>query len=583
MVKTSALPTAGGPLTITGAFFQNDPTINQLSEVVALGTATPIFLVTATQMNTDSTAIFNISYPDLHPVGINCLQGLSNSAEFYPDGDYGQNTQWAKRKNLFTFNIQLININGNNFGCDISKVVVKLNKISLPIVKLVDHYTIQVSLPNATSNYFDATALSMPGNKSLTMTISGLGGNMVAQKLTIMPFTISVTRVSMIMGGRVTIIGSNLSTRNVDNSTVAYTIMMGSLTCAVDPLMEVVSNQLTCIMPSATYAQAEQYMPVVVTINGVSSIGNIAFSYIQPSLTFQPFQFGQQIVISGKDMGTLDTMQVEFNGVNSTFSTTLQRDDGTQIMLLPVPALVPLGEPKPLNTMNNGQSIVEAEISIREMNITLSNTTMPVTGGLVIITGAPVGLFKPMIINDIGVPQCKSIEWIEDPPKISCQLQGGSGLNMPLTVTLYNVTALTTTFSYLSPVLYSASSIGQNGGVITIIGDNFAQVNDLAVVIGGITCKNVQVTDEHTITCSIHKQDLPSTLPTGEQVVKVTMGQQDVLAALFTFTQPPPTTTSTTSTTSSTTTTGNPSSADRLVNSIMFTIVISLIISMMLL
>ncbi|GAM24052.1 hypothetical protein SAMD00019534_072270 [Acytostelium subglobosum LB1] len=610
IIKTSAISTAGGPITIVGALFQNDPAINQLSQLVVLIPPNTVsFIVTATQMNTETMSIFNISYAESHPVGINCIQGMTTTANIYPDGDYSQSVTWAKRRNLFTFGVQspsmasylLVNsgnsiqISGNNYGCDINKVVVKLAGIQLTVTTFVDHYSFTATLPKASSAVFDTTGLSVPGTKSLTIAISGL--TMPAQPIIIAPFITSVTSVQSVTGGRVTITGSNLSTRNADNSTVAYTIMMGTIACAVDPEMEVVSNRLTCIMPSAEYSDAYQPLAVKVTINNVASSGDVSFNYIVPSFTSEPFQFGQVIIIRGESMGSFETMQVSLGGVNTSFAATILRE-ASQILVLPI-ASTPLGEPQTV-LVSNGVNLVDSDVTLQPTNMTVSNVSLPVSGGSVNITWSPVEMMNNVDKEDIIVPQCIEYDWSVAGDMIICQLPAGTGLNQPLTITVYNVTAFTGSFSYLSPVLRNVSSVGKDGGVITITGDNFFPTDNVAVVIGDITCKNVNVTDEHTITCSIEKADLPSTLPTGEQEIKVTIGEQEVKAPVFTFTQPTNPTTSTTSTTSSTTTTSpttttststststtssttttttaNPSSANRLMNGMIFTISASLI------
>eukprot|EP01133_Synstelium_polycarpum_P007622 gene7622-8916_t len=176
----------------------------------------------------------------------------------------------------------------------------------------------------------------------------------------------------------------------------------------------------------------------------------------------------------------------------------------------------------------NAAIIVDGKPNIQNSNsITLnfypptidSITSTPQTsGGLITINGQNFSSNVAQVFVDIGIVPCGPVRILQDHKSIECLVPPGLGVS-DATVKVSTKKSATKAFSYASPLVSSANSVGVSGGLITINGQNFyIDPSSITVSIGTYKCTNVAiVTDHTTITCTMPEGS-------GTHPIKVTVG-----------------------------------------------------------
>ncbi|GAM18102.1 hypothetical protein SAMD00019534_012770, partial [Acytostelium subglobosum LB1] len=454
-----------------------------------------------------------------------------------------------------------IQINGGSFSSNVSFVTVLVDGYQMLITGFTAHYNITLGYNQNSTYPLNSTYFNMPGVKSFTVIVDGLASE-IPYNISIRPIISKVSSVSSATGGVVTIYGPNLSKTNWNGSPITVIISLGKLTCDYNSSLPSPPGSLPCTAPASPgIIQTDQGAPVDLIINGIVGNHNVYFLYDNPTLDTTPFQFGQLIGIAGDFLGNISditTTKVTINNNQTLAPLTIKKRqfDGRQVLVFAVPDGTALGTTLNLTITNNfNHTSLVSYVVIQGMNVVVADA--PVDGGPVSITGTPADMFKNVHLGDIAITQCVSIPGI-DATGIKCILPKGTGKNHSLSIAYMEAATQAfkdVSYRYGPPVIISATSVDLNGGSITIIGQNFATVADLAVSIGSVKCTQVKVINSQTLTCTLNKDDLPSPLPIDQvQTINVTVSEQQGSATVFQYSKP----------TVAPSTTGNPSHGNKL-------------------
>ncbi|PRP82836.1 outer membrane autotransporter barrel domain-containing protein [Planoprotostelium fungivorum] len=357
-------------------------------------------------------------------------------------------------------------ITGQNFGTVNSLVNVSLNGVNCGSVLIYNSTYLTCSVSNG------AGGTSLPAGITV--------GNQMTNNPSFFsfqpPLISSVTPVGT-NGGIINVTGANFG-----NNVQLITVTVGAVACTSVAL--VTSHTLIqCNLPGGTGSAA-----LTVTVNGQSNSA-YTYTYLPPTvtLTSQPSTIGGTLTITGLNFGstladisvTLCT-SVQFNTVNS-INCTVSSGSGYNIgRVITV----------------KGQS-TSFTFSYAPPLIT-SVTNPPTQGDVITILGSQ---FTPTSTVTYDGNSCLNV--IVGPllNNITCTAPPGTG-SAQLIVSCGNQSVSTMT-QYLPPIITSTQSITPSGGTMQLNGQNLGSNSSLiSIVIGTLTCSNVQIVTAHQIiTC----------------------------------------------------------------------------------
>ncbi|KYQ89689.1 IPT/TIG domain-containing protein [Tieghemostelium lacteum] len=302
---------------------------------------------------------------------------------------------------------------------------------------------------------------------------------------------------SSTQGGLITITGKYLRILDsVSNNlfTMVYDPNDPSLQCInlyEDPSL--IGNQLYCQLTSGTGNHSIQ-----IAISKSTS-KPFQYSYNPPLITEQS-QFNRVGIIEGMNFGNnIDRLKLYYNG--QLYSNNIIKSISHNILSFEIPELARSGA---LYVVIDGQKSNQINFTVNPFIDGYSS--VPTNGGILTIFG---GYFVPDFYKQmsimVGNVSCLQVK-ITHPSSIECLMPSGSGKNY--TFTFLNQTDNNATliqnfnnikFSYERPRVVAISSVGLEGGYVTIDGTSFN--TPISIQVGDRQCQNPLVINYSQAIC----------------------------------------------------------------------------------
>ncbi|KAK5584079.1 hypothetical protein RB653_005686 [Dictyostelium firmibasis] len=361
----------------------------------------------------------------------------------------------------------VLTINGDNFFMYSSMVQVYFDGIQQTDLNItVDHTQIQV-------NNFSRVD---PGPMSINITVDYV--QMEKNYIYCFPATVtSVTSVSNLIGGIVTIKGSKLS---ATNSTLIPTITIGDQQCK---FIKSTKTELECQL-DANHVGGKN-LSVNVIFNGCSSISTgVTFTYNIPKLSSASYSNGI-VTLNGINLGSNDVsiIQIYGNGidVNKQIKKIQVSSDEKSLTFTLPPLKCNLFN---INFTRDNISVSLLSISA-SLSINIANRPSVVNGSLNIdlyyincsaIQSIPSIIIGSLSANQCSIPSTSTSEFYQT----TCNTPYGTGTNKQFTFK-YSSYSINNTFSYASPIITSRT-FSKDLTNVTIHGSNFGNSTTLIQV-----------------------------------------------------------------------------------------------------
>ncbi|PRP76898.1 outer membrane autotransporter barrel domain-containing protein [Planoprotostelium fungivorum] len=462
---TNSLNSTGGTLVITGDNF------GQLSSLVQVNVGT----------STCGSVIINTAYTVLTCTLSTNIIGAAVPITVTVDNLVGQGSYRSLPPYVFSITSPptkggQVTITGINFGA-------------------VSNVTVAINGKTCTVNTTTATDSFLTCNVGRS-TRSHQGGNITSSgqttTLAFVPYqSPNITSITYgePNGSLVTISGNNFGVSGGNIS-----VAMDNLVCK-NATVTISDTTATCVAPPASGTQRLAF----IVIDGLNS-STFNFNYYSPVITMATAvrTRGDIATLSGAHFGdgAIGTISVRINNItcpidSSTVST--------------VRCSVGAGVGTNLTGSITVYNITSYFTFSYLPPIISSTTSTNTTGGSITISGDNFGTDPTLISIIVGSDlQCTSITMVTPHTTISCQLDPGTGINLPLYVTV-NGSLGAGNYSYLPPVVTMVTRPPTRGGTITFSGVNFGGSTDtLQPYFNGQPCMYVaMVTRSYSFSCTV--------------------------------------------------------------------------------
>ncbi|PRP82680.1 outer membrane autotransporter barrel domain-containing protein [Planoprotostelium fungivorum] len=495
--STTLVPTAGSPMTITGASFGNN--INQVT-VQANGVNCPVTSLSATTIV--CTVVQGVGSVLSLMVIVN---GIHSTSTF----SYQPPTISA----VTTVNTPggTVTVTGTNLGNRNADIAVTVAGVTV------------------TSNWISGTSFtfSAPPGTGNGLVLLAVGGQSTSSTYNYNPPTITTVTTSDTAGGVVNIIGTNFGT---DPSLIKITIQS-----TLYSLISVVNGHTS--ISFTVNPGVGTNLSLTVTVNNLASAAN-ALNYNPPTVTSMSSVStdGGTAIIVGKNFGPAGTaLSALINSITYTGLTAINHTTCS------VSIRSGVGSNYPVSVTVSGQISPTVNLfAYRPPVMTSSSVTLPTMGpSTVVITGQNFGTVNSLVNVSLNGVSCGSV-LIYNSTYLTCSVSNGSGgTNLPADITVGNqMTSNPSFFSFQPPFISSVTQVGTNGGTINITGTNFGNnIQLVTVTVGAITCTSLALVTSHTVL----QCNLPGS--TGSAALTVTVNGQS--NSVYTYTYLPPSVTST--------------------------------------
>ncbi|EGG18661.1 hypothetical protein DFA_04156 [Cavenderia fasciculata] len=488
ITQVSSTSTIGGPITIDGTYLHLNR-FNQSNTIVSIKVGN-LDCINPTSTGPDGTQLTC----QLQSGSGSNLRVAVTIDELPSIGDvffnFGLPNIQSVSQNNQTY--ETIVISGENFGSNISNVIVTLSNQLLSCQLTIDN--------------IELTCLLLSTSKSGTILVQVENQLSSAYPLALHSILSNLTSQSS-NGGIVTISGQYLGIQDIYSTNLTITI--GDQICQQPSSL---LNQVSCIV-TKDQLQSTIIPQFQVYINGNSSINTLPFVYSEP-IILEYQQKGRELILNGSSLG-LDIGSINIALIDETLICQLQTLNEIVSCLLTD------------NSMNgqltykvNGYTITEEIVLVPAIS-NISST--PTTGGEAIITGIFLGSFNSGDQILIGSSECKTPTPIDN-SKISCQVASGILDGSLVTVTIDNKqTSDLVYFNYLAPTLSSAGILHINDS-ISFSGSNFGtNANDnILVYQNDILLENCHRNDDTNINCTINLDQLNAKISIGRNNINST-------------------------------------------------------------
>ncbi|EFA75104.1 IPT/TIG domain-containing protein [Heterostelium album PN500] len=508
----SMVPTQGGNITINGYYLLPFPQLNNSL------TFTKWSITPPTVFNNISMIV--VQYQPPPPLSTPKQQPQPSGSNVTIDiqiKDSILKRSYSFKSPVFEL-VEVINsslhINGQSFGSDVSLLSVKLDGVPLNITQLISHYNITCSFADNPLLYY--SSLSIAGIKKLVVDVNN---NPSSFDYINRPIVNQISTVASNTGGTVSINGE-LFASILNNSKASTNVSVSIGNGAIVPTdIKIVNNTLiTFAVPPKPKDMVLSNLELVVTIDGASSIAqdDTVFSYDRPTLVSSK-QIVDNIVITGRNIALSSMVVVFFDKDTSLRPDSLSNNTNNNDTLITfdvdsIPYNIASGSYSKVYI--NANNIRSNYVTVNIKPIIVSSTHAPVQGGLVTLFGRFWNADTPQtsIKVTIGGKACP-LSSPPSPAAIRCFMPPGTGLNQSIQLQLNGSVVDRPDnykFQYQNPVIVDISEGSSKGGVVTLIGANFA--NKLNISLGNQTCDKSTYVNDTMVLCDISASKL-SNLP----------------------------------------------------------------------
>ncbi|EGG15284.1 immunoglobulin E-set domain-containing protein [Cavenderia fasciculata] len=369
-------------------------------------------------------------------------------------------------------------------------------------------------------------------NGYFTIQVGDLVSNQ--NEFTLAPVLTSVTK-SDTPGSAVTIVGNFLMPQDFGSKEVSpQRIQIDTLINCKDPIFA--QNQTICKAPEG----AGQNYNLTVSF-GTRTSNPVPFSYNPPKLV-DYYQIHNTIYLKGSNFGKFGSaQQVKVQDEDVTHTTTQNvatPHSDTSFLLFAN------SSDSKLTIVVQGQESNELSIAVRPSIESI--TPVPTKGGLVTVKGYFIAANNPSVVSFtvINGVTCTGIIPFKDnvtqQTGFTCEASNGFGIENTATLVISNITTPVNdplvNITYIAPTITSVSNTTEEGGSVTIVGDNY-HPSSILVKIGVQTCQSPQVSEYNTVVCQLDKWDFDALgeIPNTRQNVTITVGNQIVNNELFSY------------------------------------------------
>ena len=404
----------------------------------------------------------------------------------------------------------IITVTGTNFGDVAGDVFVKMKGIGddscggIPCT--------QSNLTTSHTQILCETPISVGGNVPIVVSAADLeneGGVDVSYTYPDPEIT-SISRGST-GGSVITISGNNFGPAGECYQNYIESVQVAGSDCG-DPTVTVTGEQVICLVAEGSGPDHD----AVVTMRGANTgtSGNGLYSYLAPTVTHSdPLPtFGGVVKIYGTDFGPV--------GSNSTAPPEVTFSRGgadvecanavISVAHEEISCTYPAGTGAgydisiTVDTLNSGDS-GEGKFRYQIPAVTTLGVGPSGPGQRVTVVGTNFGTDERLIDLKVGDKMANqtSIRLFpirdSNEAEVSAAVPFGAGEFLPVTAIVDGQQSLENPdvlFSYDSPLIINVTTVGTQGGIIEILGENFGEVGPLAgsVNISGVACADPQVT-----------------------------------------------------------------------------------------
>ncbi|GAM18936.1 hypothetical protein SAMD00019534_021110 [Acytostelium subglobosum LB1] len=420
----------------------------------------------------------------------------------------------------------VVTITSSGLGSDVSAIVVTIGSITCTgVAYTTTADQITCTLPSPTSGNLQSgvpAIVTVSGTPSGTFTYQFLPPVITSTT----PGTIGKTSLITITGKyfspsflSVTIDSAACSDPSYISDTAIACSFVGGNTLPTDPLMVSVTNQgLVASNKVFTY----NIPPAITTMSSVGSNGGV-------------------VSMTGTKLGAdASKIVIKIGGVTCSDVTMVTADQQLTCRL-----------PEP--TVGNLQDGLPATLSVDDASALQTYTYTFLPPVITSTTNGSIGKTTSIIITGqyfsasflsvtIGGATCKDPILIKD-TAIECSFDGGATLPIdPLLVSVTNqgLEGNGKVFTYnIPPAITTMSSVGSNGGVVSMIGTAIgSDASKVVVKIGGVTCSDIViVTPDQELTCVL-PEPIVGSLQNGLPATLTVDGVTSLQPSTYTFLPP---------------------------------------------
>ncbi|KAH3762247.1 zymogen granule membrane glycoprotein [Pelomyxa schiedti] len=365
-------------------------------------------------------------------------------------------------------------ITGSSFGPTGTISCVTVGGVTCANPYTVAHTTIscQVS-PGQGVNQVIEVQTPCPGGKYASASIFSYQG----------PSVSSVSNPST-AGGAIEITGENFGALFTE-----VQVKVGSVQCPITSFTA--HSSITCTAPSGTG------LPTLSVVVAGNTPAITPMSYLAPSISSssQVGTPGGTSIIAGSNFGPgTPTPIVSINGLPCQSVLMLSAHNK-----LSCTAPAGYGTSSPMVMSVDG--LVSDGVSFPYAGPTISAvTSTPTSGGFTIISGTNFAASIDAVSVQIGGKPCSKLRYVQEHTQLNCSVSEGVGKTLPVSLSVGGqVCSFATGFSYEAPVLFSASSAGTSGGLVTLYGTDFGPQGTAATVkVSGVEYSGALVSVAHS-------------------------------------------------------------------------------------
>ncbi|KAK5584095.1 hypothetical protein RB653_005702 [Dictyostelium firmibasis] len=338
----------------------------------------------------------------------------------------------------------------------------------------IEQTSLNVTVPHKQIQVYNFGRVD-PGPMSITLTVDYVS---IENNYTYcFPATVtSVSSVSNLIGGIVTIKGSKLSTTN---STLIPTITIGDQQCK---FIKSTTTELECQLDANNVGGKN--LSINVIFDGCSSISTgVIFTYNIPKLSSASYLNGI-VTLNGINLGSnnLSIIQIYGNGINvnkKIKQIQVSSDEKSLTFTLP-PLKCNIFN---INFTRDNISVSLLSISASSLSINVANKPSVVYGSLSLdfyyINCSVTQSIPSIIIGSLSANQCSKPSSTSKSEfyQTTCNTPYGTGINKQFTLK-YSSYSFNNTFSYASPIITSRT-FSKDLTNITIHGSNFGNSTTL--------------------------------------------------------------------------------------------------------